>query len=64
MTEFIKLTDMWHDGLYLEVGEVIFNEDWSNARLAEFCAYFSKYMGTKQLDLLYKFLDSGGLAVA
>ena len=56
MTEFIKLTDMWHDGLYLEVGEVILNEGWSNAKLAEFCAYFSKYMGTKQLDLLYKFL--------
>lgn len=56
MTEFIKLTDMWQDGLYLEVGKVILNEDWNNARLAEFCAYFSKYMGVKQLDLLHKFL--------
>ena len=51
MTEFIKLTDMWHDGLYLEVGEVILNEDWSNARLAEFCAYFSKIW--EQSNLIY-----------
>lgn len=55
-TEFIQLTDMWQDGDYLSVGEVIFNEDWSNARVAEFCAYFSKYVGARQLDILYKFL--------
>ena len=47
---------MWQDGLYSNVGEVIFNEDWSNARVAEFCAYFSRYIGTRQLDILYKFL--------
>tara|TARA_Y100000356_G_C11169366_1_gene240451 strand:- start:178 stop:354 length:177 start_codon:yes stop_codon:yes gene_type:complete len=55
-TEYIKLTEMWQDGLYSEVGEVIFNEDWSNARVAEFCAYVAKYLGTRELNLLYKFL--------
>ena len=55
-TEFIQLTEMWQDGLYAEVGEVIFNEDWSNARVAEFCVYFNKYLGSAQFSLLYKFL--------
>ena len=55
-TEFIDLTELWQDGEYNKVGEVINNERWSRARVAEFSAYFGKYLGTTQLNLLYKFL--------
>ena len=54
-TEFIHLTEMWQDGEYNKVGEIINNEKWSRARVAEFSAYFGKYLPT-QLNLLYKFL--------
>jgi hypothetical protein len=56
MTPFIELTEMWQDGDYLGVGEVIFNEDWGSARVAEFCLYFNKYVGNKQFQVLHKFL--------
>ena len=56
MTEYIKLTEMWQDGDYVEVGEVIAEEDWSNARVAEFCSYVAKHLGLSQLNILYKFL--------
>ncbi len=55
-TEFIVLTEMWKEGKYLDVGEIIFSEEWGHAKLAEFCAYFAKYLGLSQLELLYKFL--------
>lgn len=55
-TEFIILTEMWKEGKYLDVGEIIFTEEWDHARVAEFCAYFAKYLGLSQLNLLYKFL--------
>ena len=55
-TEFINVTEMWQDGKYLEVGELIHKEDWDASRVAEFCAYANKYLGTTQLNLLYKFL--------
>ena len=55
-TEFIDVTEMWQDGDYNEVGDLIKNERWSSSRVAEFCAYFSRYIGTRQLDILYKFL--------
>lgn len=55
-TEFIILTEMWKEGKYLDVGEIIFTEEWSHARLAQFCAYFAKYLGLSQLNILYKFL--------
>lgn len=55
-TEFIILTEMWKEGKYLDVGEIIFAEEWDHARVAEFCAYFAKYLGLSQLNLLYKFL--------
>ena len=54
-TEFVDLTELWQDGEYSKVGEIINNERWSRARVAEFSAYFGKYLPT-QLNLLYKFL--------
>ena len=54
-TEFVELTELWQDGEYNKVGEIINNEKWSRARVAEFSAYFGKYLPT-QLNLLYKFL--------
>lgn len=56
-TEFIKLTELWQDGDYAEVGDIIFTEDWSHARLAEFCLYFVKYIGLNEFQVLYKFLN-------
>ncbi len=55
-SEFLNLTEMWQDGDYFEVGEVIANEDWGQARVAEFCNYFARHLGVNQLSLLYKFL--------
>lgn len=55
-TEFVILTEMWKEGKYLDVGEIIFSEEWDRAKLAEFCAYFAKYLGLSQLNILYKFL--------
>ena len=56
-TEFITLTEMWQDGKYLEVGNIIASENWSPSTTAEFCAYFCKFLGTTQLEILYKFID-------
>lgn len=56
MTGFIELTEMWQDGRYSDVVEIIFSEDWDQARLSEFCAYFQKYLGANQLQLFYKFM--------
>jgi hypothetical protein len=55
-TEFIQLTEMWQNGDYLDVAKTIKTEDWGNATLAEFCSYFVKYLGIRELNLLYKFL--------
>ena len=55
-TDFVNVTEMWQDGNYLQVGELIRKEDWEASRIAEFCAYMNKYLGTNQLNLLYKFL--------
>tara|TARA_B110000305_G_scaffold223563_1_gene268220 strand:+ start:971 stop:1144 length:174 start_codon:yes stop_codon:yes gene_type:complete len=55
-TEYIKLTDLWFEREYAELGYIIKEEEWSNARIAAFCAYFAKYVGLKDLGILYKFL--------
>jgi hypothetical protein len=55
-SEFVNLTEMWQDGYYLKVGELIANEKWGHCRLAEFCSYVAKHLGVNQLNLLYKFL--------
>ena len=56
MTDYIKLTEMWQDGDYSKVALTINKEEWSKARLAEFCAYFNRFLGSNQLNLLHKFL--------
>ena len=50
------LTELWRDGDFLQVGDIINNERWCAARVAEFCAYFLKYNGQTQLEILHKFL--------
>ena len=55
-TEYIKLTDLWNDGEYLQVGDVIRDEEWSASRVAEFCAYFAKYVGVTDLNTLHRFI--------
>lgn len=55
-TEYINLTDLWYDGKYNEVGDIIRNEDWSASQIAEFCFYFAKHLGLKELEILHKFL--------
>ena len=55
-TDFILLTERWQQHDYLLVGQTINDEHWPPARVAQFCAYMCKYLGTEQLKLLYKFL--------
>jgi hypothetical protein len=55
-TEYIKLTDLWNDGEYLEIGNIIREEQWSPSKVAEFCLYFVKYVGLRDFELLHKFL--------
>ena len=55
-TEYIALTELWNNGEYLKVGETIKSENWSNNMIAEFCAYFVKYVGVNQLNLLHRFI--------
>ena len=56
LTEFIDLTEMWQDGKYFEVTETIWDEDWDAARVVQFCTYFAKYMGTKELNVLSRLI--------
>jgi hypothetical protein len=55
-TEYIALTELWQDGKYNNVANTINNENWSPRRVAEFCVYFNKYLGTEQLNILHKLL--------
>ncbi len=55
-TEHIKLTDLWNEGEYAEVGHIISEEKWSASAVAEFCSYFARYVGVKELSILHKFL--------
>lgn len=55
-TEFIVLTDLWSNGKYNEVGDIIRAENWQPSRVAEFCFYFSKHLGLREFELLHKFL--------
>lgn len=55
-SDFIQLTDLWNDGEYAELGHIIKEEAWKPSEVAEFCAYFAKYCGINQLNILYKFL--------
>ena len=51
-TEFINLTEMWQDGKYLEVTELIADEDWSHGTLIRFCDYMAKHLGLNELNVL------------
>lgn len=55
-TEFIFLCDLWLEHRYLEVGNIINKEKWKPKEVAKFCAYISKYLGNKELEILHKFL--------
>ena len=55
-TEYVKLTDLWNNGEYAELGHIMKAESWKPSEVAEFCAYFAKYCGLNQLNILYKFL--------
>jgi len=55
-TEYIALTELWQDCKYNDVADTINNENWSPRRVAEFCDYFNKYLGSSQLNILYKLL--------
>lgn len=52
----ITLTEMWQDHRYLQVGEHIKNAGWTAREFMEFATYFCKYLGTKQLEILHKFI--------
>lgn len=56
MSDYIKLTEMWNDNQYNQVGDFIRDAGWTPREISEFCAYFCKYLGTSQLEILYKFL--------
>lgn len=47
---------MWQDHEYLQVGEHIKNAGWTARESMEFATYFCKYLGTKQLEILHKFI--------
>ena len=55
-TKYITLTELWNERKFAEVGEIINKENWSHAHVAEFCSYFAKYVGLRDLEVLYKFL--------
>ena len=55
-TEYITLTELWQDGKYSQVADTINNEGWKPQRVAEFCSYFNKYLGSNQLNVLHKLL--------
>jgi hypothetical protein len=56
MKNYLELTDLWADGRYNTVAKKIQDESWTKKDLAEFCSYFAKYYGLKELNILHKFL--------
>lgn len=56
MTQYITLTELWNNREYLKVGQIIKGEQWEPHRVAEFCAYFVKYIGASQLNSLHRFI--------
>ena len=56
LTDYIELTELWHEREYLQVGDTIRYEEWSPNRVAEFCAYFVKNIGVNQLNILHRFI--------
>ena len=56
MTEFVVLTEMWHNCEFQAVADTIEKEHWPPNRLAEFIVYFRKFMGEEQAKVLCKLL--------
>ena len=56
MNEKLMLTEWWQDNKYLQVGEHIKHAGWTPREMLDFASYFCKYMGTKQLEILHKFI--------
>ena len=54
-TQHIELTELLHDSQYNRVGQIINEEDWSQAQVAEFCAYLSRFLPSA-LPTFHKFL--------
>lgn len=54
--QYLMLTEMWQNSQYNQVGSYIRQSGWLPREMAEFCAYFCKYLGTSQLEILYKFI--------
>ena len=55
-TENIHLSDMWHDGKYKEVADLITEENWSHSDIVNLSLYFVKFVGTRDLRVLMKLL--------
>tara|TARA_R110001583_G_scaffold70887_2_gene200154 strand:- start:1599 stop:1778 length:180 start_codon:yes stop_codon:yes gene_type:complete len=57
--ENIKLTDLWQDGRYSEVASHIVDskEFLEKDRLMDFCIYFNKYIGERDLLILKKLIS-------
>ena len=50
----LEITDLWYEGKYEEVAQVIKQENWSTDRTIDFCLYFSKYVNKGDLQVLQK----------
>jgi len=52
----IELTDLWFEGEYEQVAEIIRDsKDFlEKDRLIDFCLYFDKYVGRRELEVLQK----------
>ena len=57
--ENIELTDLWYDGKYNEVASYITDskEFLEKDRLIDFCIYFNKYIGERELLTLKKLIE-------
>jgi len=53
---YLQITELWHSGDYATAAALINDASWSSKNFAEFCAYFAKYCGLKELNVLHKFL--------
>ena len=56
MYEKAMLTEWWQDNKYLQVGEHIKHAGWTPREMLDFASYFCRYLGTKQLEILHKFI--------
>lgn len=56
--ENIELTDLWHEGKYNEVASYITDsKDFlEKDRFMDFCIYFNKYIGERDLLILKKLI--------